>query len=129
MEPMHHVAPTSVNRGILVLVSNIIVNIALFLLLEQLSEVWFVLVQLTVPLGADPLQLGVWLYSVGVKVFIESVVLTESSPMPSVWGILVKNDTVVLLVGQQIINVLQVPQFRVLDDLHIVPQNLCYVCV
>jgi hypothetical protein len=121
---MHNMAPTSVDRGILVLVSNIIVNIALFLLLEQLSEVWFVLVQLAVPLCTDPLQLGVWLDAVGIKVLVKTVVLTESSPVPSVGGVLVENDTAIAILGQKVVDIPQVSQIRVFDDLHITTQNL-----
>ena len=78
-----------------------------------MRQVRLIVVESAVPLGADPVQLGVWLDAVGVEVLIETVVLTESSPMSSVGDVLVENNTAIAILGQEVVYVSQVPQFRV----------------
>ncbi len=81
VEAMHHVVATRIHSGLLALVSHVVVDVLLPFLLQQLREVVLVLVQISVPLFTNPLQLIIWLDAVGVKVLVETVV--SQGPCPT----------------------------------------------
>ncbi len=74
VEAVHHVGATCVRSGVLALVSYVVVDVRFPVFLYQLNQVGLVLFQLCVPLFTKPLQLTIWLDTVVVKVFVETVV-------------------------------------------------------
>ena len=60
---------------------------------------------------------------------IETVVLQEGCPVPSVWSVLVKYNAVILVFWQELVNIVEVPQLRILNDFGITPQNPLNVLV
>ncbi len=76
VEAVHHVGATRIHSGVFALVSYVVVDVLFLpLLLDQLSQVGLVLVQLSVPPFTNPFQFDVWLDAVGVEVLLETVVV------------------------------------------------------
>ncbi len=118
---MHHAGATGVQFGIFVLVCQVIVDVPVLLPLQQLSQVGFDSFQLSVSLGTDPVQLTVWFDAVGVKVLVETVVFQGCCPVPPIGAVPALDDAEVLLAWQQLVDIVKVPQLRVLSDFGIAP--------
>ena len=100
------------------MIGNVVVDVLLLLLLKQLREVGLVLVEHPVSLCTYPLQICVWLSTIGVKVLVKPVVLEKRSPVPLVGRVLTKYDAVVLVIRQQLVYVVEMTQLRVLSDFY-----------
>ncbi len=91
---MHHVEATCIQSGVLALASYVVVDVLLLLLLWQMSQVGLLLFQLSVPLSTSPLQFTIWFDAVGVKVLLETVVLSYGFTVPSIGSVLKYNAVI-----------------------------------
>ena len=103
VEPMDDVRPAGVNAYVALLVFDSVVYI--FLLLQEVGEVWLLFQQFYPHLDVDPFQFLVRFETVAVEVLEFTVVFGQSHPVSVIDVVFVEYDTVVGVLWEQLVQV------------------------